>query len=908
MADIEGIRAFLDADETGWNRGFSNAAKTVDDFVSKTGKKLEKVGSELTSIGTKLTASITVPVGAAFAFAVKAASDAVETTSKFQFIFRETSREANAAATELRNNYGLALTTSQDLLASTGDILQGFGLTAKESLATSLEVQKLAADIASLKNVQGGAAQASYAITSALLGERESLKGLGIALLDAEVKYRAKIVAAREGIKADSRQAQTIASMELITERAANAVGDLARTWDSAANQSRILGERVKELRENIGQKLMPVYTRLLQAGNDLIAQWNALNPKTQQQIIYYTGLAAVIGPAFLAVGLFVGGIGKLISMSVPLFSFFGSIISFFGSIVGGAIGLVSSFASLIPPILGFFGTILSGALGLVGPLLGIAAVAGIIYAAFGDLIPGIDEIFSWIKDIFKETADFWSGVVNNILGNAEVLTEGQRIAVEFIMKPWRWLKKIYQETADFWGGVVKNILGNTDTLTTGQRTAVEYIAKIWLGLKIAWNAVIVGVQTLAQGIVDKYKWLLEKIAFLADKVHLNSVAEGARAAAAGLGTLSSNLGNAREESNKTIKEMMDSWGKAPDILKNDVKIFSDTVKDIKDKGAEALEAIKAGSGVAMAALKEKVQELQTKMSDLGQRAIEGLKDKTPEAVKTILDLIADINARLKEGPKIEIPVGVTQESSGLAFIRQWEEEQAAKRVQPADFGMQESSGIAFLRGWDAEKTRSALDDIADVWDEWIDNNIESLKNWKETAAGYVSGFVSSISDALAEAIVYNKNFASAMVSIAKQMSVKLISEAIKTAIAIIAWDQAKAKANGGAEAPSVWLIPAYMAAAAAFFAIGMAGTIAGSSGTGDMSGGGTATVSQPAQEPTPVTTIVREPAQNEQENRMMRMVVQTDFGEELMAFNVRESKKGRGDGVDRLLTTRDQS
>jgi hypothetical protein len=93
---------------------------------------------------------------------IKLASDAEETGSKFIAVFKGIEKESDIVARSFAKNFGLANSTAQDLLSSTGDLLTGFGFTGGEALKLSFNVNKLAADLASFQNLEGGTERASH--------------------------------------------------------------------------------------------------------------------------------------------------------------------------------------------------------------------------------------------------------------------------------------------------------------------------------------------------------------------------------------------------------------------------------------------------------------------------------------------------------------------------------------------------------------------------------------------------------------------------------------------------------------------------------------------------------------------------------------------------------------------------
>ncbi len=183
----------------------------------------------------------------------KAASDAAEIGSKFNTIFRDMKGDANDMADSFAKDFGLAGSSARELLGNTADLLTGFGLTQRAAADVSLATNELAADLASFSNAQGGAAAVSAALTSAYSGEREALKTYGIVINEAMIKAQL-LKQEQEGLTfASEQQAKIAATLTLATQQSGNAIGDVARTFESHANVTRRLEESTKSLNEELG-------------------------------------------------------------------------------------------------------------------------------------------------------------------------------------------------------------------------------------------------------------------------------------------------------------------------------------------------------------------------------------------------------------------------------------------------------------------------------------------------------------------------------------------------------------------------------------------------------------------------------------------------------------------------------
>jgi hypothetical protein len=280
-------------------------------------KRLKDMGRRIRSFGKTMSLFVTAPiVGLGTAF-VKAAADAEETENKFHEVYSSIRDEADATAKALASDFDLANVSAQEMLATTGDILVGFGFTEKAALDLSKQVNSLAVDIASFKNVQGGAAQASNAITKALLGEREMLKGIGIAILEEDVKRKIAQLTAEGMTFETNRQAKSFATLQIIMERSTKAIGDYARTSQSATNQARKLRERFRELSVTFGKVLLPLATDLLKVLNGFLEWMNSFSPRARRIIIIIAAVTAALGPLLIVLGSIVGLLAA-IPLAIP--------------------------------------------------------------------------------------------------------------------------------------------------------------------------------------------------------------------------------------------------------------------------------------------------------------------------------------------------------------------------------------------------------------------------------------------------------------------------------------------------------------------------------------------------------------------------------------------------------------
>ncbi len=287
-------------------RNMDSLDKKVKTTASKVGKSFDKMSKGLEKVrdvGSNLFVKTTLPISILGGVLLNTASNAEETTNRFNELFGELGKDATDSVNRLSKSFQLASSTSQELLANTGDLLQGIGFEKKAALELSESVVALSSDLASFKNVQGGAERVSLAITKALLGEREMLKdSIKVALREEEVKKRA-IKIGKELGNLTEQQAKALATVQLITERSQPAIGDFARTQEQFANASRTTTESLKELSEQFGKELLPMAGKALVHIRKLIEFFKNLQPETKRTILMIGGLVAAASPLLIVLG-----------------------------------------------------------------------------------------------------------------------------------------------------------------------------------------------------------------------------------------------------------------------------------------------------------------------------------------------------------------------------------------------------------------------------------------------------------------------------------------------------------------------------------------------------------------------------------------------------------------------------
>jgi len=478
-----------------------NASKALKGLSGNI-QKMQPAFRKMALYGTAAFAAI----GAGIFKTTQMAVDAQETFNKFDVVFQDVSKSAEKAANDLSDNWGLAGSSAKKLLSDTGDLLTGLGVAGDVALDLSTKTQKLAIDLASFTNIEGGAQRASRSLTKALLGERESVKELGIVILESDVKLRLAEQGMDNLTGTALKAARASVTLDLAMEQSKNALGDFARTSDQVANQQRVLKERVKDMSETIGAIFIPIMAMVVKKLLPVIkniGKWIKENPKLAKVIIIativLTGLVAVIGFLGLAIPPLIVAF-TAIKVAVAGFTF--------NPIVLAIVAVIVIIALLVSLVVRNWDTIKSTFINATNAIASFFSAAWIT-----------------IKNTFKAN---WDKMVN-ILDFALAFIQGLLIAfMDTFFPQWRdrWTELIEKFTV-LWNVITSTVQANLTKIKTFWSNVLKGIQDSWAafsapfktGWDLLWKSASDSFLSIWEGIKESFKsavnWIIEKINFL---------------------------------------------------------------------------------------------------------------------------------------------------------------------------------------------------------------------------------------------------------------------------------------------------------------------------------------------------------------------------------------------------------
>jgi len=279
--------------------------------LKNTAKLAQKIGRNMVAIGTAASVAISAPLAVLAKKMKDTASAGVEIRNRFDVVFSSIREESNKTADQLAKDFDLAGSTARKVLAGTGDILVGFGYDERAALNFSDDINRLAGDLASFYDTES-LDNASKSLSSGILGNVRNLRRFGVVIRQdtKEFKDLVKQMQAQTGLNIQAAKARVIFNETV--KQSTKAMGDYARTRHTLANQERALKEDLKEMREEYGKHLLPLFLELTKAARGLVKWLTGLSDTTKKIVLAFGALAIAIPPILVGLGMIITAIAKM--------------------------------------------------------------------------------------------------------------------------------------------------------------------------------------------------------------------------------------------------------------------------------------------------------------------------------------------------------------------------------------------------------------------------------------------------------------------------------------------------------------------------------------------------------------------------------------------------------------------
>lgn len=250
-----------------FNKGLKSATNTI---------KSSGIENSLKNIGKLALAAFSVKAIVNFGKeCINLGSDLAEVQNVVDVTFGNLNTEVNKFAENAIDKFGLGQTVTKKYVGTFGAMSKAFGFSNQEALAMSETLTGLAGDVASFYNLSSD--EAYTKLKSVFTGETETLKDLGVVMTQNALDQYALANGYGKTIAKMSEQEKVALRYKFVLDKLNIANGDFARTSDSWANQTRVLGLRFNELKATLGQGFINIFTPIVKGINMVLSKLQVL-------------------------------------------------------------------------------------------------------------------------------------------------------------------------------------------------------------------------------------------------------------------------------------------------------------------------------------------------------------------------------------------------------------------------------------------------------------------------------------------------------------------------------------------------------------------------------------------------------------------------------------------------------
>lgn len=366
--------------------------------MAKVQKTMANVGSKMQDIGKKMTASITLPILAVGAAALKSAMDLEATEAKYKAVFGNMTKEADGFIKKFKELTPITTAAARSMVSGIQDLLVPMGFLREDATKLTGEFTHLIGALTNFNSATHSAEDVANAFQSALTGEYTPLKRLGIQLDVTTMKAKAlEMGLIKEGQEL-TRQQKVLVLLSQAYKQSGDALSAYNKENLDTLTKLKLLTTKLQDTSAELAVKFLPTVIKIIDKLNALADRFSNLSPTMQKTIVVVGAIAAAIGPLLMIIG------GLISSVS--------TIATVLAAVSAPALGVVAAIAGVIAVLVAawktnekFRGT--------------IKKVWGKIYKTISKVAKSVMGVVGTLWEVIKAFWEQFGGLISTVLGAA---------------------------------------------------------------------------------------------------------------------------------------------------------------------------------------------------------------------------------------------------------------------------------------------------------------------------------------------------------------------------------------------------------------------------------------------------------------------------------------------------------
>jgi hypothetical protein len=291
MALLERLQILVDGNAQGAIREFQKVGAAADRELGRTEDKLNKISASLTSFGTGLIAGGAVAIAGLKTLADSASAYGEQVSAATVTFGEQGAAQLEKFAEAAADTANISKTEATKAANGFATFARQAGLSGTAAVNFSTDLVQLAGDISSFRDIS--VADALAALQSGLAGEGEPIRRLGGDISDVALKAEYLALTGEEVTGSLTAQQKIVAINSKLFKDFELAQGDVIRTQDSLANQTRNAQANFENLKTELGERLTPVFATVVGGINDIITKFSELPEGLKGPLAALAGIGA---------------------------------------------------------------------------------------------------------------------------------------------------------------------------------------------------------------------------------------------------------------------------------------------------------------------------------------------------------------------------------------------------------------------------------------------------------------------------------------------------------------------------------------------------------------------------------------------------------------------------------------
>ena len=261
MATVDTLLVKIEADMSDLRKQLNKSTQAVNKSVKTQQGAFTALGKTLKGVGIIAAGVMAVRFGASM---IKMASSAEEMRGKSSVVFGQFADDVRSQLEDFGNIVGRSTFELEGMASSIQDTFVPMGFARGEAAKLSIELTKLAVDVASFNNASD--MDTMRAFQSALVGNHETVRRFGVIITEATLQQELQRMGITKNSKDVDNASKVQARMNLILAGTTDAQGDAERTSGSFANSMKALSGAFEELVVEAVLPALPALASFVQA------------------------------------------------------------------------------------------------------------------------------------------------------------------------------------------------------------------------------------------------------------------------------------------------------------------------------------------------------------------------------------------------------------------------------------------------------------------------------------------------------------------------------------------------------------------------------------------------------------------------------------------------------------------